>query len=67
MKAYKVKINIQRVVTVYEDEFKEEDPLNRDFNKQSAIDFAKSHIIDRLCNDPNYTNPQIIEEFEYDY
>lgn len=66
MKAYTVKVSISRIITVYEDAFKEDDPLARDFDEYTAQSFAIGVVRERLESDPNYANVKVIDSFEYE-
>ncbi|WP_163268707.1 hypothetical protein [Dysgonomonas sp. 216] len=45
MKAYKIKVSIQKTITVYEDEFREEDDIGQKFDEFTAQQYAKVYNI----------------------
>ena len=67
MKAYKIKVKIERVITVFEDEFREDDILGQDFNEYTATQFAIAEVRDKLASEPGYANTKVVNEYEYVY
>lgn len=65
MIGYKVKVIAQITIDVTEEDLREDDILNQNFDASRAEIYAKSVLIERLRNRPNYGHSKI-EKFEYE-